>query len=219
MGKITKGVLGGFRGKTGTVIGAKWRGQYVIKSLPEKSSKPASLGQLNQRAKFGMMIRFLKRAKPYIDYGFGTNGTGPTPMNEALSYNLSVGIKTTAGVAAIDYANLLLAKGDIPGAAGVVVTPASRMLKLVWDAYQEEGLDSVNTALRNTDTVAYFVHNPVTNISLRGTVGGTRATMSANAPISSSFTGTPCHLWIFFKSADDRFISNSQYLGLVTGLV
>jgi hypothetical protein len=39
MGTFNKGILGGFSGKTGTVIGSNWKGRTVMRSLPGKRTK------------------------------------------------------------------------------------------------------------------------------------------------------------------------------------
>jgi hypothetical protein len=37
MAKFNKGILGGFSGTVGTVVGANWRGMDVMRSRPKKS--------------------------------------------------------------------------------------------------------------------------------------------------------------------------------------
>ncbi|MGV0847474.1 hypothetical protein ACTS9T_13015 [Empedobacter falsenii] len=39
MAEIKKGILGGFSGKVGTVVGVNWRGKDIINSLPKKSKR------------------------------------------------------------------------------------------------------------------------------------------------------------------------------------
>lgn len=41
MGTIKKGILGGFSGKVGTVVGGSWKGISYMRSLPQKVKKPA----------------------------------------------------------------------------------------------------------------------------------------------------------------------------------
>lgn len=60
MARITKGILGGFSGKVGTVVGASWRGQDIIRSMPKPSSRKATGKQMLQQLKFKLVIGFLK---------------------------------------------------------------------------------------------------------------------------------------------------------------
>ena len=42
MGKIKTGILGGFQGKVGTVIGSTWRGESIMRALPKNSGESAN---------------------------------------------------------------------------------------------------------------------------------------------------------------------------------
>ncbi len=60
MAEIERGVLGGFSGTVGPVVGAHWRGKDIIRARPRKSSKPPTDLQLIQQAKFKLVTRFLQ---------------------------------------------------------------------------------------------------------------------------------------------------------------
>ena len=52
MGKIKQGILGGFKGKVGTVIGASWNGIAYMRGLAQSHKNPKTAAQLKQRAFF-----------------------------------------------------------------------------------------------------------------------------------------------------------------------
>lgn len=52
MGKIKQGILGGFKGKVGTVIGASWNGIAYMKGLPQSQKDPKTAAQIAQRNYF-----------------------------------------------------------------------------------------------------------------------------------------------------------------------
>ena len=52
MGKIKQGILGGFRGKVGTVIGASWNGISYMRGLAQSHKNPKTAAQLKQRSFF-----------------------------------------------------------------------------------------------------------------------------------------------------------------------
>jgi hypothetical protein len=52
MGKIKQGILGGFKGKVGTVVGASWNGIAYMKGLPQSQKDPKTAAQMAQRAFF-----------------------------------------------------------------------------------------------------------------------------------------------------------------------
>jgi hypothetical protein len=59
MGRIKKGILGGFSGKVGSVVGASWKSIDYIRSLPASVRNPRTPAQVNQRSKFATVIKFL----------------------------------------------------------------------------------------------------------------------------------------------------------------
>ena len=48
MGKIKQGILGGFRGKVGTVVGSYWNGIFYMKGLPQSYKKGRSGSKMQQ---------------------------------------------------------------------------------------------------------------------------------------------------------------------------
>ena len=52
MGKIKQGILGGFRGTVGTVIGSSWNGVAYMKGKPQSVKNPRSDAQVQQRTFF-----------------------------------------------------------------------------------------------------------------------------------------------------------------------
>ena len=49
MGKIKQGILGGFKGKVGTVIGSSWNGIAYMRGIPQSQKDPKSVAQMRQR--------------------------------------------------------------------------------------------------------------------------------------------------------------------------
>ena len=52
MGKIKQGILGGFSGKVGTVVGSYWNGIFYMKGLPQSYKKGRSSSQKMQQGYF-----------------------------------------------------------------------------------------------------------------------------------------------------------------------
>ena len=59
MGKIKQGILGGFKGKVGTVIGASWNGIAYMRGLPQSVKNPKTAAQQSQRAFFREIQRLV----------------------------------------------------------------------------------------------------------------------------------------------------------------
>ena len=56
MGTLVNGILGGFSGKVGTVVGSFWKGIASMRAYTPNVSSPNTPKQLEQRAKFGAML-------------------------------------------------------------------------------------------------------------------------------------------------------------------
>jgi hypothetical protein len=59
MGKIKQGILGGFKGKVGTVIGSSWNGIAYMRGLPQSQKDPKTAAQLSQRSYFRELQRLV----------------------------------------------------------------------------------------------------------------------------------------------------------------
>ena len=73
MAEIKKGILGGFSGKVGPVVGANWRGKDIIRSTPKSSSRPKTDKQILQQLKFKTTITFLHPLRNIQNRFFGTD--------------------------------------------------------------------------------------------------------------------------------------------------
>ena len=56
MGKIKQGILGGFRGKVGTVVGSYWNGIFYIKALPISTKKGGRKSNKMQQTYFKELV-------------------------------------------------------------------------------------------------------------------------------------------------------------------
>lgn len=116
MGVIKQGILGGFSGKVGSVIGSSWKGIAVMKAAPLSVTNPQSAGQTAQREKMTGIVaaaRILLAAliQPYWN-----------PFAQKMSgYNafVSENIDTFVSDVFTTYANFYSTRGSL---LGVVVT-------------------------------------------------------------------------------------------------
>jgi hypothetical protein len=72
MGKIKQGILGGFSGKVGGVIGSSWKGIAVVKAMPLSVAQPVTTKKTNAKARFSVVVAASKEIlndtiKPLLD--------------------------------------------------------------------------------------------------------------------------------------------------------
>ena len=77
MGIINQGILGGFSGKVGPIVGFRWKSNYYIRARAAKVSNPRTPKQQEQRGKFATAFSFLKAIKPSLFLPFGMTGQNP----------------------------------------------------------------------------------------------------------------------------------------------
>lgn len=74
MGKFNQGILGGFTGKVGGVVGARSRGQWIYRAYQGVVRNPKTIAQTKQREQFRIfsqeIARICKAEKPIFDSAF-----------------------------------------------------------------------------------------------------------------------------------------------------
>src|SRR5690606_15515817 len=141
MARYDNGPLGGFSGKLGTVVGTTWRGQNVMRSLPEPSTKKFSAAQLLQQLRLKTIQEFLGPMKGLLCETFGSKTGKNPPYNNAMSYHMNEALLQTEDGVAINYPKVLIAKGGLCAMEQAVLqNTAPQTFTLTW-------LDNSNQAL------------------------------------------------------------------------
>jgi hypothetical protein len=210
MGTINQGILGGFSGKVGTVIGGSWKGINFMRGIAGHSDAQ-TVRQMDQRLKFAVTMKFLQPLSGFIKVGFKDYAIRMTAMNAAFSYNFRNAIQGTYPSYAINYANALVARGDLASALNPVAssTVAGTIL-FTWANNSSEM--NANT----TDQTLIVVFNPAKNQAVFLGDTSTRADGTQSVTVPDSFTGDQVQCFIAFITLDGLELSNSKYAGVVT---
>lgn len=208
MGKISQGILGGFSGKVGTVVGGRWKNIDYIRAKPINVANPRTEGQVNQRNKFSTTLEFLQPNIAFIRKGFKAYAVGKTEFNAAMSYVLNNAITGSAPNFEVDYATALLSRGSLAGALNPAtdLTTAGQV-EFTWTDNSTEG--NANT----TDKAMVIVYNPIKKESIYILDGALRTVGSQTVVIPNSYAGDTVELFMAFITDDGSQVSNSVYLG------
>ncbi len=213
MGLIKQGILGGFRKKTGTVVGAFWRRLDVIRALPRSNGKAPTQLQLNQQIKFGLVTGFLSNLSTLIDDGFKNSGSIATPMNLAVAYHLKEAITGVEPNFEIDLPKVKFSAGrlEMPDEFSVNVL-AGGLINLTWPHTAQD-----DKLINGTDVLQVLVYNPGKQKFLKLKTAATRAEMTYEVQVPANFVGDEVHLYVGFKSVIKKMLhSDSEYLGMTT---
>lgn len=208
MGIIRNGGNGAFLGKAGSYIGSRWRDINYIKGIPKISSKPRSLKQLEQQAKFALAISVLMPVKKQLDEGFGKIRQGrTTSFNLALKQLLDHGITGTYPDLEIDYPNMLFAQGRLSGVGGATIQAEPGNLVVSWSnsVYKSNSYP--------TDVLTALVYEPDSNDYVIGPPDIFRSSGTVNITMPIDWAGKMVHVYVYFTSQEAQQVSNSVYLG------
>jgi len=210
MATYNKGILGGFSGKTGSVIGTSWKGRTVMRSLPSKKTKVSSKKQLEQQEKFKLTVDFLSGMADLLSISFGAFASHVSGYNAAVSYNLQKAVIGDDSPFSIDFSLAQVSLGVLPAASNpTAVAVAGNKVKFDWADNSGTGKAAA------TDIVLLVAFCRETQRSVYTTAGATRSSLTHTLD-TSVFAGNTVETWIAFMSADGKKCSDSRYTGLVT---
>jgi len=135
MGKIKQGILGGFKGKVGTVIGSSWNGIAYMKGLPQSVKKSKTAAQIVQREFFKEVQQIASQLTvEQLNFLFPSSPHGMTRRN-AIVQQLSEDPIIEADSKHVDLANLGTI-GNAPTAElpEVTITASRSNITISWDA-------------------------------------------------------------------------------------
>jgi hypothetical protein len=209
MGKIKKGILGGFSGKIGNVVGASWKGIPYMRSLPQKVKNPRTEPQVSQRTKFTLALNYLRPVNGLLRTGWKLYATRQSPINAAMSYTLANAITGTYPDYAIDPAKVLISRGSLTPAANAKATAENDAVTIEWDD------NSGSSTAKQTDRALLAVVNPAKSEAVFDAAGAERSEGTQSLNIPADWSGDSVEAYLGFISEDGREVANSVYLGSI----
>lgn len=208
MATFNKGILGGFSGKVGTVVGANWRGKDIMRSLPKPSQKEPTEKQLLQQARFKLAVAFLQPLKTILSEYFGSSSGVKSRVNLATSYTINEAIQVVAGIPELIYNKVMITKGELTGFQNAVLTPQARgVLDLEWEDNSAQGNASASDQI---NLVSYC--KELNDFQIFEGIA-IRSDLLASVTLPSFCIGKSIEVWAYLNTERQTFASNSFYLG------
>ena len=209
MGTIKKGILGGFSGKVGTVVGANWKSISYMRSLPQKVKNPRTVGQRSQRSKFALTLKLLQPLTAFLRTGWKLYTHKQSAMNAAMSYTLANAVTGTYPDYQIDTSKVLVSRGSLTPAANATATATGGNIAISWDNNSGTG------SAKATDKTLTAVLNPAKGEAITNTAGAERTTGTQTVVIPADWSGDSVEVYLGFVSDDGKEVANSVYLGSI----
>ena len=210
MGTIKKGILGGFSGTVGTVVGSTWRGMDVIRSRPKSSGGNPTPLQLEQRAKFALAIKFQNSLRTMQSRLYGENAGVKSRVNLAASYLLREVVAYENGAAVLLMEKVLVTKGSLTGFQNLAVSSgAAQTLTFTWTD------NSTQMLAQATDIFCTAVYEEESAEFVITEGPESRDGSTAFATLPELWTGKTVHVYAFFQTVEQDAACNSIYLGTV----
>lgn len=211
MATIINGILGTFTGKAGPVSGYTRNGKNFVRSRPRKSDAPMTPKRLAQQQKIKVCNEF---TRPFCGTGFfnktfpayGHSGTG---FNRATSAIMNLAIVGSYPDTAIDYAQVLISRGPLPGAKNALsAVNGEGNILFSWEDNSETGSAKANDKVI---LVAYF---PLTKTSIF-TIGTALRKDGQAVLETSNMSGEIAETFMGFLSNDEKDAGDSVWSGRV----
>ena len=208
MATLSKGILGGFSGKVGPVVGATWRGMDVIRSRPKSSKRTPSERQLEQQLKFKLAISFLQPIKNIQSRFFGSGSGVKSRVNMAVSYTISTAIQMVAGLPELIYNKVLITRGELTSFRNPeLTTQPGGVLHLEWEDNSTQGdaapKDQVSIVCYCAELNNWEIYEGIVM----------RSDLMADVTLPAYYLGKTMEVYAFLNNEKQTAASTSLYLG------
>lgn len=207
MGKIRQGILGGFNGTVGTVIGGSWKGMAYMRGKAQRIKNPRTEKQMAQRIKFGMAQKFVKVMTTYLQVGFRNYTQRQTATNAAMSHTVRNCMAGKYPAFGIDPSMVLVSSGSLMPGRFCTVKVASNVATFSWEDNSDESHASID------DFAMPLIYNFTKGEAVFTTEDASRVDCKAELKLPSDWSGDQLSCYIAFASVQNNSVSNSVYVG------
>lgn len=206
MGKMIQGLLGGFSGKVGPVVGCRWKNIYYIRSRAARVSNPNTERQQCQRGKFRTAVNFLKTILPFIQVGYRNYEQGKSAYNAAISYLMHHAFAGNGQEAVLDFEKVRISQGSLTPASGASVGRMGGNMLVSWNNNTAEGDAAAD------DVAMLLVYNRTRGEAIWQLSAGSRSDGRCSLRLPLGWESDELAVYLAFRSADGQRISNSVCL-------
>lgn len=210
MATIKNGVNGGFKGKVGTVVGYKLKGQDVIRTVGERTTDPTPKELLN-REKFAITQKWLAPLTDFLRVGFQDYAPTYEGFVAAKSYNHKHALQCNED-------NKFFINPEL-----ALVSFGQQPLPIEINVESKEGQELLFTWSKESPyeyndhvmVLAYDLDSEHIRARYRTSIG-LRKDDSATFKLQIEDKGKAYHIYLAFVADNRKQRTNSKYLGKLT---
>ena len=197
------GILGGYSGKVGPVVGYVWNGKYCVRAYPRGVKNPQTQPQMEHRKMFKQEVQLAAK----MSWAVGTTLRDEARAIGMTAYNLFVKLNQHAfdiegERLTVDYSSLILSVGNV---ATVSLKSMEWTSRNVLDVRYERGTGG------GFDHVYLYAYIPDLEQGFLAAPAYRRDKRVALA-LPDYYAGHTAHVYLMVQTADGRW-SNSVYAG------
>jgi len=206
MATLKNGILSGFSGKVGNVVGYQVGENFYIRSLPKARKNFTEKERINQ-AKFKLVQNYLHPFADVLKAGFKNYYTKTGGFRAALAYTRKEVLKGDDAHFFIDPAALKISGGLLEQAVNPEVVFSDQEVLISWDTTQ---INSKNEA----DQLMLLIYDAENFNALTKVFNGAfRKDGNLKVKLKDDMQSVKLDIYIGFVAADRSAQSDSQYLG------
>ena len=204
MGVIRKGILGGFAGKVGTIVGSNWKGIDTIRSMPASVANPKTAGQNLNRGKFKNIAVF---ASLLLGSVIRTFWNGKNPKMSGYNSFIKKNVENGTTESGLVYDEIVMSTGSLEGLVGVDGAGASgnTLMRITFDD------NSGNGNALATDKISAVVVNATTGQITSSIKSVDREDIQLDVTIDAVTGANVFHCYVFASKLNDDSTASLSY--------
>lgn len=208
MASIKNGILGGFTGKIGNVVGYSTYGVDRMRSISDRTA-PATAAELRNRKQFKLVQDTLNCIKELIKIGFNNYWTKTGGTRGAISYNKTKAVQLNDDDCAIDPERFRFSGGVLPGLNNAAFKmERDDLLRFNWNPELVYGASP-------KDQVMLLAIDLEGKKASYECLGNFRSSGTDVLRLSNDLKGKNLDIYIAVVAKDRSKQSDSQYLGRI----
>jgi hypothetical protein len=205
MARFTSSTFGKISGKHGSAVAAVRKDGLCILKEYRVASNPNTVGQKNQRGKFGFVMKEINCLRSVFTRNFG----GQYGINKVVASAMKTAVTGEFPDFSLDYSKLLLSTGSLYGTVEAEMKRIDlKIIQISWNP------DFIISGLP-TDKVNLIVLNSQTKYVLERYECASRSAGKVEIEVPSGWAESEIHAWIYFTSTEGNRQSTSQYIGSI----